>query len=116
MPIFPYVKNERSMLYINNLCEFVRLVIENEEQGIFWPQNAEYTNTSELVSMIAAAHGKKVWLLKGFSWALKLISHITGLVNKAFGSLSYDMAISEYKENYRIYGLPESIREAEKDI
>lgn len=42
LKFFPYVKNERSMLYIGNLVEFVRLMIENEEQGIFWPQNAEY--------------------------------------------------------------------------
>ena len=37
---FPYVKNERSMLYIGNLVEFVRLMIENEEQGIFFTGGA----------------------------------------------------------------------------
>ena len=41
---------------------------------------------------------------------MKLLSHITGLVNKAFGNLSYDMAISEYKEDYRLYTLEESIQ------
>lgn len=35
LPIFPYVENERSMLYIGNLCEFVRLMIENNEHGVF---------------------------------------------------------------------------------
>ncbi len=113
-PIFPYVKNERSMLYVENLCEFVRLMVENEERGTFWPQNAEYSNTSELVKMIADAHGKKVVLVKGFSWALKLLSHVTGLVNKAFGSLSYDMGISEYKDNYRSFTLNESILKTEE--
>lgn len=47
MPVFPYVDNCRSMLYIENLMEFVRLMIENEEHGTFWPQNAEYSNTVE---------------------------------------------------------------------
>lgn len=108
-PVFPYVKNERSMLYIENLCEFVRLMVQNEEQGTFWPQNAEYSNTSELVRMIAAAHGKKVWLVKGFAWTLKLMSCVTGLVNKAFGSLSYDMELSIYVEPYQKFSLPESI-------
>lgn len=112
-PIFPYVKNERSMLYIENLCEFVRLMIENNEQGTFWPQNAEYSNTSELVKMIAEAHGKKVRLVKGFGWALKIISCMTGLVNKAFGSLSYEMGISEYKVEYRISTLADSIKKTE---
>ena len=112
-PIFPYVKNERSMLYVENLCEFVRLMVENEEQGIFWPQNEEYTNTSELVQMIAAVHGKKVHLIKGFVWSLKLMSHVTGLVNKAFGNLCYDKSISQYKMNYRGYDFKKTIVKSE---
>lgn len=114
LPFFPQVNNRRSMLYIGNLCEFIRLMIDNEEQGIFWPQNGEYSNTSELVKLIAQAHGRRLVLLKGFTWALKLLSHVTGLVNKAFGSLSYDMKLSEYKQDYRVKTLPESIRETEK--
>ncbi len=113
LPLFPYVKNERSMLYVENLCEFVRLMIENNEQGIFYPQNAEYSNTTELVKMIAKVHGKKIWTPKGFGWMLKIMSHMTGLVNKAFGSMSYDMGISEYKQNYRVCGLEESIERTE---
>ena len=112
-PVFPYVENERSMLYIENLCEFVRLMVENEEHGTFWPQNAEYSNTSELVKMIAEAHGKKVHLIKGFGWALKIMSKVTGLVNKAFGSLSYDKEISGYKKQYIFKSLRDSINRTE---
>lgn len=113
LPVFPYVKNERSMLYIENLMEFIKLMIDNEEQGIFWPQNAEYSNTSELVKMIAKAHGKKIVLVKGSGWALKMLSHVTGLVNKAFGSLSYEKSMSEYKQCYQNYELLQSIYETE---
>lgn len=112
-PFFPNVKNERSMLYIGNLVEFIKLMIDNNEQGIFFPQNAEYTSTSQMVRMIAEAHGKRVRLVKGFSWLLKLMSHMTGLVNKAFGNLSYDMSLSEYKSGYRKYSLEESIVQTE---
>lgn len=112
-PIFPYVKNQRSMLYIENLCEFVRLMIENGEQGTFWPQNAEYSNTSEIVKMIAAAHGRKVKLVKGFSWALKLLSCFTSLINKAFGSLCYEMNLSRYNDEYRKFSVEESIHKTE---
>lgn len=113
LPLFPYVKNQRSMLYVGNLVEFVRLMVENEETGTFWPQNAEYSNTSELVKMIAEANGKKVHLVKGFTWALKMLSHFTGLVNKAFGSLTYDMGMSEYKCGYRVMNLKDSIEASE---
>ena len=100
--------------YVDNLCEFVRLMVENEESGTFWPQNAEYSNTGEMVKMIASAHGKKLTLVKGFGWALKLMSHLTGLVNKAFGSLCYEKELSEYKADYRIKSLQDSIEETEK--
>ena len=114
LPVFPKVENRRSMLYVGNLAEFVRLMIENNERGIFWPQNGEYSNTSRLVAMIAHAKGKKIRLVGGFAWALKIMSHVTGLVNKAFGSLCYDMALSEYPQDYRKFTLEESIKETEK--
>lgn len=115
-PIFPYVKNERSMLYIENLCEFVCLMVKNGENGVFWPQNSEYSNTSELVKLIAEAHGKKIKLVKGFGWTLKLLSRLTGLVDKAFGSLSYDLMLSDYRDNYRRYSLNNSIKRTEVDL
>ena len=113
LPLFPYIKNERSMLYIGNLTEFVKLMIDNNESGIFYPQNAEYVATSEMVQVIAQAHGKKIRLVKGTTVPLKAMSHATGLVNKAFGNLSYDMSMSEYKENYRKFSFEESIRQTE---
>ncbi len=113
-PIFPYVKNERSMLYIENLCEFVRLMVENGEQGIFYPQNSEYSNTSELVKMISEAHNRKIKLVKGLGGVLRLMSYMTKLVNKAFGSLSYDKSLSDYKTEYRKITLAESIKRTEK--
>ena len=113
LPIFPYVKNERSMLYVGNLTEFITLMIDNNEDGVFFPQNAEYTNTSELVKLISQVHDKHLLLVKGFSWALKITSKFTGLVNKAFGNLTYDMELSEYKCNYRKYSLKESIEKTE---
>ena len=113
LPLFPKVANCRSMIYIENLLEFVRLMVDNEESGVFWPQNAEYSDTSDLVKQIAAAHGRKILLVPGFTWALKLLSHVTGLVNKAFGSLYYDQALSAYRQPYCLKTLKESIEETE---
>ena len=114
LPVFPYMYNQRSMLYIDNLTEFVRLMIDNEERGIFCPQNNEYTETCEMVRLIAKANGKKIWILRGFGWALKLMSYMTSLVNKAFGNLCYDTALSRYKQDYCVVGLADSIAESEK--
>lgn len=112
--IFPYIENRRSMLYIDSLCQFVHYMIKNEERGVFFPQNAEYSNTSRLISMIASAHGKNVKLVKGFGTILKYLGKVMGVVNKAFGNLAYDMDISKYKEEYRVASLEESIKRTEQ--
>ncbi len=114
LPVFPKVENERSMLYIGNLVEFVRLMIANEESGIYFPCNKEYSNTSELVKMIADEKGKKLILVPGTSWILRCLSHFTGLVNKAFGNMSYCTEMGEYKQEYRLYSLRDSIKEIAK--
>lgn len=111
LSFFPYVKNERSMLYIGNLVEFVRLMIENEEQGIFWPQNKEYTNTSELVKMIEKTKGRKICIIRGISWILKIMSVFLPKINKAFGNLSYSQNLSVYKEDYILFDIIDSIDE-----
>lgn len=107
LPFFPDVKNERSMLYIGNLCKFVSLMIKNEESGIFFPQNAEYVRTSEMVQEIAKVHGKRIILIKLFNPILRLFGKlggkIGGLVNKAFGNMVYDKELSVYREDYNIY-------------
>jgi len=109
LPFFPDMHNKRSMLHIDNLCEFIRLMIDNEERGTFFPQNAEYVSTSELVRLIARAHGRNIRLTRIFNPALKVMARFTGLINKVFGDMAYDMAMSEYKENYRVRSLEESV-------
>lgn len=118
LPAFPDVNNERSMLFINNLCEFIRLIIDNEEHGTYFPQNGEYVKTSELLRLIAMCHGKKIWITSLLNIFVRLIGYIpgkpSGLVNKAFGNLVFDKSLSIYeKGNYRISTLEESVKQTE---
>lgn len=87
-PIFPNYENQRSMIYIGNLCEFIKGCIDFERQGLFFPQNAEYTNTSRMVELIAKEHGKEIKKTKVFNWVLKVIP--IGLIKKVFGNLTYE--------------------------
>ncbi len=117
LPGFPKVRNTRSMLYIDNLCRFVELMIENEESGVFFPQNAEYTVTSDMVRMIAEAKGHRILMIPGFGWAVKLLAKLPGkaggMAEKAFGDSAYDMEMSRYKEDYRVCSLRESVIKTE---
>lgn len=110
-PIFPKVDNVRSMIYIDNLLEFVKQLVDNRSGGLFFPQNAEYVNTSEMVKLIAETHGKRVVMTKLFNPLLRVLNVST--VNKVFGDLVYKMSMSEYKNNYRICGFKKSIEKTE---
>ena len=118
LPIFPIVDNKRSMLHIDNLCEFIRLMIDNEESGVFFPQNNEYTNTSDMVQMIANVKGHRIVMLPGTSLAIKLLEKVPGkmggLASKAFGDSYYDMDMSKYENEYVVNNLKESIICSEK--
>ena len=104
LPVFPNVDNERSMLYIENLCEFlcqVMLVREIKQNAtVLIPQNAEWTNTSVMVEEIAKVSGKKIAIMKALKPAVamagKLPGKIGGMTNKAFGNSCYTHAISVY--------------------
>ncbi len=114
LTFFPYVDNERSMLYIDNFCEFLCKLILSGEDGIYFPQNPEYTNTSDMVKLIGEAHGKKIKEPTFFAPFIKLFGKLpNGLgktINKVFGNSVYDMKLSVYDGlSYNIYGLRESI-------
>lgn len=114
-PFFPKVNNQRSMLHIDNLCEFVKLMIDNGEHGIFCPQNNEYVSTSELVRMVAEVNGNKVIFLPGFGLILKALVNKVTIFNKLFGNLVYDKSMSEYNGwAYCINNFEESIKRTER--
>ena len=118
LSFFPNYKNERSMIYIENLCECIRLYIDAlpDDCTLICPQNSDYVRTGELVADIAAAHGKKLKLTKLFNPFISLFLklHIVKSVEKVFGSLTYekDMSVCPYGE-YDIVKFGESVKRTE---
>ena len=105
LPIFPDVNNERSMLYIENLCEFLCQIMllkpYHRNSVVLLPQNGEWTKTSDMVKEIAQASGKKITELKCLAPAVwigsKMPGKIGGLVDKAFGNNCYTHEFSLYE-------------------
>lgn len=106
-PIFPKIENKRSMIYIDNLCEFVKQVIDNKSIGISLPQNEEYVCTSYMVREIAKAHGRKIYMTRLFNPLLKVMK--IKMINKVFGDLVY----AKEKDVVDMVNFKESIRNAE---
>lgn len=114
IPFFPNFDNKRSMIHVDNLSEFIKLLILNEETGIFFPQNKEYVQTSHLVKMIAHVHGKRNHQTKLFNLLIRKALKIN-MVQKVFGDYVYDKGMSNYAEGlYQVYNLKESIDLTEK--
>lgn len=125
LPVFPDVSNERSMLYIDNFCEFlcqVMLVKKIRENAVVLiPQNTEWVKTSEMVKEIAKANGKNIKITELINIFIFLGGKIPGkvgrLINKAFGNNCYTHEISEYKGiNYQKVSFEESIKKTEKGV
>ena len=125
LPVFPKVDNERSMLHIDNLCEFlcqIILVEEFKENAIVLiPQNDEWTNTSKMVEEISRVGGNNIKLIGG---PMKLVVLLGGkvpgkignLVNKAFGNSCYEKSLSRYEGlNYWKVNMKKSIQRTEKN-
>lgn len=89
VPMFPKVNNKRSAIFIDNLSEFIKIIIDNKIEGTLFPQNKEYLNTSEAVSLLAKASSRKVHISKLAGFGVKLLM-FSPTIQKAFGSLTYD--------------------------
>ncbi len=94
MPIFPDVGNKRSMIYIDNLCEFFKQIIDREASGTFYPQNRDYISTVQIINVMAESMNKKIHFTKIFNPLIKLLSKKVTLINKVFGSKTYSKDLS----------------------
>ncbi len=114
LPLFPRFVNRRSVLYVENLAECIRLIIDGGAGGLYFPQDERAVATSELAAQIAAAHGRKIALLGALGPAVRLLGR-GGVVRRAFGDMAYDPAMSLRPEGYRRFNIETSIRRTEAE-
>lgn len=108
--VFPEWHNRRSMLYVDNLAEFVHQVVDRELDGTFYPQNRELSDTVEIIRFFAREAGHKVWitrLLNPFVW---LGSFVLQPINKMFATYYYDPEMSKMDFDYQLVSFEESLK------
>lgn len=111
LPIFPHVKNKRSMIYIDNLCAFMRLCVDEEKTGVFFPQNKEYMCTTDMARILAQEKGKKVFFSRLLGLPVYLVRGFVSMANKAFGDLIYqDTEVDGFR--YCIVNEEESVKKS----
>ena len=112
-PVFPCWHNKRSMLYIDNLAEFVKQAIYKELQGTYYPQNKELADTVDIVSFFAKKYDHKVWISRLFNPFVWIGSFFLQPINKMFASYYYDPKMSEMDFEYQLVSQEQSFEKLE---
>jgi UDP-glucose 4-epimerase len=108
-PFFPDIDNNRSMIYIYNLCEFIKSCIINNVSGIVYPQNIEYIQTKAVIELSRKYYGKNTKFIKMFNPLIIFMSNKISFIRKVFGTRIYDKILSPYIESYNIYTFEQSM-------
>lgn len=112
-PIFPNWHNKRSMLYIDNLAEFVKQTALREMSGTFYPQNKELADTVEIVRFFAKKYNHRIWFSRLFNPFVWLGSFFLQPLNKMFASYYYDPEMSKVDFEYQLVSQEESFKDLE---
>ena len=115
-PIFPAWHNKRSMLYIDNLAEFVKQAVERELSGIFYPQNLELADTVEIIRFFAKSAGHNVWITKLLNPFVWLGSFVLQPINKMFATYYYDPKMSKMDFDYQFVSFEESLKRVAESL
>ena len=110
VPFFPCWPNKRSMLYIDNLAEFVKQAMLRGLSGTFYPQNKEQADTIEIIRFFAKHAGHKVWISRIFNPFVWLGSFVLQPINKMFATYYYDPAMSKMDFDYQLVSFEESLK------
>lgn len=112
LPLIPlaYEGVKQGMVYIGNLCELIRLIVENIAGGVFPAQDDGGVSSVDLMEAICKAKNMKKKKSKTFGLPFRIIR--IGAVNKLFGGVVYDdsYACTELGD-YRIYSFEQGIKE-----
>lgn len=109
-PIFPDFHNQRSMLYIDNLAEFVLQAVNRQLAGTFYPQNRELSDTVEIIRYFAKAQHHHVYFAKWLNPFVRIASHFLQPINKMFGTYYYAPEMSKMDFDYQLVSFEESLK------
>lgn len=111
MKLYPRKHNQRSMLYIENLCELLRQMIKKGTKGVFHPQNKEYVETTQLIKQIARETDSQIYFTRLLNPFIYILERMNNSVNKLYGTFLYKKEMSEIDGiEYQIIDFKESIK------
>lgn len=108
--IFPRYQNQRSSIFILNLCEFLRVLVLRQCGGCYVPQNPQYLCTMD-VAFVLKKKGVRVLLIPGCSGLIRLAGTLNSKVMKVFGDYQFPLDLSSFEQiEYQRYDVTDSIK------
>lgn len=96
LPVIPiaFQNVKQSMIYIDNLCELVYLIIEKDLNGVFCPQDNMAVSANDILKAIGDGLGKPVKTSRFLGLFVKVFSFVP-IVVKAYGGIEYAQSLSD---------------------
>lgn len=99
LPLFPTYHNERSVLHIDHLTEYLRNLVDSGTGGLYLPQDDTCRSTPDMVFELAEAAGRRMCHAAWMNPFVRLAFYLPGkpgrLARKAFGTLVIDHELSK---------------------
>lgn len=92
-PVFPlmFLDDKRSILHVDTLCQAICSIIDNDLQGVFFPQNMPPLSVGDILKRLKRYSGRKTFLIQlpRFLW----IEHPS--IKRRYSNLYYKPELSE---------------------
>lgn len=111
LPVFPAVHNERSLIYIDNLSSFVKMTVDKELSGTYFPRNKENADIYVMTQEIAKALNKKIYMSVILGFGVSVTKNLFGVTSKAFGDKVY-INTEEFNYDYCVVSFKDSIKKS----
>ena len=115
--VFSDAAVKRSVIYIKNLAECLRLIIDRDFGGTYFPQDPYPVSLQDFLVQVRAVKGTGTSLTGLFTPVIRFANKLN-IMRKIFGGVVYAPELSEEPGRYRIYTFEEAldnIRAEEQD-
>lgn len=115
LPFFPvmFTDNKRSILYMDTLCALIKMIIDRQSCGVYFPQNYPRLSVHQIIDQIAKCKGRKIRYIPipKFLWFNNKVTR------RYYGNICYtDDASSHFDNAYSTISTYEAITRTIKSI
>lgn len=110
LPIIPnaFCSHYKSAIYVENLCELIYLLVENESRGVFCPDDGQYATVDYCAAIEPAKKKSKI-----LGFLLERLLKGNDRILDYYGTICYsDELTNVFEGKYRVCNLEEAVKKS----